>query len=198
MELIKIQEKLLNSGLKVFTNREFRRLLGLSKVSTKKLLEGYTKRDALIRLKRGIYSLKFIRPSAHLIANTLYRPSYISFESALSFHNMIPEAVHGFTSATTRKPKKFTVENQVFSYHKIKKTAFTGYQLTKIGSDNILIAEAEKALADYLYFAFLKKKRLNDRLRTKGINLKKLLNYARLFGRPKFLEWVKNVIAGTA
>ncbi|MGB9613657.1 MAG: hypothetical protein ACPL4K_05760 [Candidatus Margulisiibacteriota bacterium] len=62
---------------------------------------------------------------------------------------MIPEAVYGFTSATTKTTRKFWVENQSITYHKIKKSAFTGYRLLKIADESVLFAEKEKALADY-------------------------------------------------
>lgn len=197
VKLIEIQQKLTESGLRIFSKLEFKRLLGASEVSAQKLLERYTKKGVLVRLKGGLYALKLNYPSGHLIANKLYKPSYISFETALSYYNMIPEAVYSLTSATMRTTREFSVGDQVFVYHKIKKMAFTGYKLIKIGEEGVLFAEREKALADYLYYVFLKKKGLNERLRTKGINYKRLLSYISLFERPKFLEWVKNVIRTT-
>ena len=35
------------------------------------------------------------------IANQIYYPSYISFEFALSYYNLIPEGVYSITSAST-------------------------------------------------------------------------------------------------
>ena len=48
------------------------------------------KRDNLIRLKRGLYETN--KDANQLtIANALLAPSYISFETALAYHGMIPE-----------------------------------------------------------------------------------------------------------
>src|SRR3989339_306802 len=193
MKLFEIQDKILKSGLTVFTRFEFKRLLNVSEISAQKLLERYAKRGILIRLKGGLYCLKIKEPSSYLIANKLYEPSYVSFETALSYYNMAPEIVYAYTSATTRTTRQFNSSGQNFIYHKIKKEAFTGYKLAVIGGEKVRFAEPEKALADYLYYVFLKKKSLNDRLNVKGIINKKLFLYVSLFDKKGFLEWVKNV-----
>ena len=191
MKLIEMQKKLLQSGLKIFSTLEFKRLMGVSRSSAQQLLERYTKSGVLARLKGGLYAIITNYPSNYLIANKLYEPSYISFEKALSYYNLIPEAVYSITSATTRTTREFTAGQQHFIYHKLKKPAFTGYALTAISGENALFAEKEKALADYLYLIFLGKKKLNERLKTRGINTAKLISFASLFGRPKYLEWIR-------
>lgn len=197
MKLIDLQKKLLESKIKIFSKLEFRRLMGITRVSAQKLLERYTKKGVFIRLKGGLYAMSANYPSGYLIANKLCEPSYLSFETALSYHNLIPETVYSFTSATTKIPRTFSVKNQLFGYHRIKKKAFTGYKLTNIAGENVLLAEKEKALADYLYYVFLKKKSFNDRLRLKGINRNNLLRYVSLFEMANFKKWVKNVIRTT-
>ncbi|OGC07956.1 hypothetical protein A2230_02550 [candidate division WOR-1 bacterium RIFOXYA2_FULL_36_21] len=197
MKLIEIQAKVLESGFLVFSKVEFKRLLGISKIAAQKLLERYTKKGLFVRLKGGLYALKNKMPSSYFIANKLYEPSYISFETALSYYNIIPEIVYSHTSVTTRTTRSFVVNGQNFIYHKIKRNAFTGYKLIKVGDEKIQIAEKEKALADYFYYIFLKKKTMNDRLNIKNINKKKLFSYVSLFGKQPFLEWIKNVIRTT-
>lgn len=198
MKLIEIQNKLKGNHLKVFSGLEFRRLLGTSPIAAQKLLERYTQKGVLTRLKGGLYALDLNFPSGYLMANKLYKPSYISFETALSYYHLIPETVYSFTSVTTKKTREYGVKDMVFSYHKIMKKAFTGYQLIKLNGENILFAEKEKALADYLYYVFLHKKELNDRLKLKNINRKKLISFVSLFGKQKFIKWVKSDIRKTA
>ncbi|MFH1709905.1 MAG: hypothetical protein ABH860_02390 [bacterium] len=194
MKQLEIQKALIDNNLKVFSKLEFRHLLRLTHSSAQQLLERYTKKGLFVRLKGGIYALKLNYPSAYLIAGKLYPPSYISFETALSYYNMIPEAVHIYASATTRTTRQFEAEKQVFSYHKIKKPAFTGYKLLKIENEKVFFAEKEKALADYLYFVFLKRKAWNDRLNLRGIDRRKFDQYAALFQKDKFTRWAKDVI----
>jgi predicted transcriptional regulator of viral defense system len=194
MKLIEMQEKLHESGLKIFTGLEFRMLTGYSKVAAQKLLERYSEKGVFVRIKPGLFCLKKNMPSQYFIANRIYKPSYISFETALSFYGMIPETVYGCTSATTMTTRRFNAAGQNYSYHKIKKNAFTGYIILKTGEEEVLFAEKEKALADYFYYVFLKKRKMNDRLRIKDLNKNAVMRYAEMFGKPKFREWIKNVI----
>lgn len=184
----------MESRMKVFSRLEFKRLLAVSQSSAQQLLERYTKKGVLVRLKGGLYALKLNFPSGYQIANKLYGPSYISFETALSYHNLIPETVYSFTSATAKITRTFSAGGQVFRYHRIKKQAFTGYKLTNVAGEKVLLAEPEKALVDYLYYVFLKKKNMNERIRFKGIKRDRLFFYVSLFGIANFLPWVKNVI----
>jgi len=58
----------------------------------------------ILSLRRGLYCLTKRYNSAgvsrNLIANLIYGPSYISLETALSFHGWIPEAVHSVSSVS--------------------------------------------------------------------------------------------------
>jgi predicted transcriptional regulator of viral defense system len=191
---IKVQETLLERGLTIFSNAEFKRLFNTTPNQTKTFLEDYTKRGLLKRLKRGLYSLQIQPPSEEEIANALLRPSYISFEYALAYHNVLPEMVYTVTSATTKDTRQFVIEDKTFSYYTIKKEAYTGYEAVQKGErQKILIAEPEKALADYLYFVSLKKKADNDRLRLTHLDRKKVSEYAALFQRPALTELVKQL-----
>jgi hypothetical protein len=102
--------------------------------------------------------------------------------------------VYTMTSATTKDTRSFVVDDKTFAYYTIKKSAFTGYVAVKHGDrQRLLIAEPEKALADYLYFVSLKKKPANDRLRLTHLDLKKVRAYAKLFNRPALMELVKSL-----
>lgn len=194
MKLIELQKKIDKIGITIFTGAEFRQIMNLSWIAAQKLLERYTNKGILTRLKKGLYMVKENPPSSFLISNKLYRPSYISFESALSYHGIIPETTYGLTAATTKPTRNFQVGDRVFIYHKIKKEAYTGYEPKRIEKDIILIASPEKALIDYLYFVNLGRKSLYERLDLRKLNKKKMLDYSKLFNRSSFEEWIKNDI----
>ena len=107
----------------------------------------------LIPINRGIYETdRSVAP--HLLAASIYGPSYVSFEYALSYHGLIPERVCVVTSATFEKKKRKTFENAfgTFTYRDVPSAAFPlGLQVIQEGSYAFRIACPEKALCDELY-----------------------------------------------
>ena len=59
----------------------------------------------LVPVVRGLYETDRSVPGYRLSA-VIYGPSYLSFEFALAWHDLIPEAVYTYTSATCGKGKK--------------------------------------------------------------------------------------------
>ena len=191
---LQVREELLQRNLRFFSGQDFIRIFQISPHVAKYFLETQVKKGLFLRLKRGIYTLKTDIPSEEEIANAIYKPSYISFEYALAYYNLIPEMVYSVTSATTMPTRLFNVSGKAFSYQTIKKEAFTGYSLNKIEGKNFLIAEKEKALVDYLYFVSLKKSPENDRLETKGFDKEKIIFYATLFKNKRLNNLIKAFI----
>ncbi len=88
-----------------------------------------------------------------MLANKIYEPSYISRESALAYHQVIPESVLGVTSVSSRKTKQFDSEWGRFSYSSIKPALMFGYRV--VVQEKMIkykIASLEKAVLDYLYW----------------------------------------------
>lgn len=184
-----VREALLEQNVGIFTPLEFQRIFKRGKGEIKYFLEKGVREGLFWRLKKGFYALKTDLPPEEKIANKIYQPSYISFEYALVKYNIMPEMVYQITSATTKPTRLIEIEGKIFSYFTIKKTAYTGYSL----QNGVLIAEPEKALADYLYFVSLGKKPTNDRLDISKLDKEKIRNYAKLFGRPSLMTLVKNI-----
>jgi predicted transcriptional regulator of viral defense system len=119
-------------------------------------LSRWKKQGLVVALKKGLYALakseRSVGLSKELIASSLYKPSYISLEAALSRYKMIPEKVVAVTSVTPRKTMTFQNEEGVFIYRKMKKSLFFGFRLERDGSGfPFFMASPEKALLDYLY-----------------------------------------------
>jgi predicted transcriptional regulator of viral defense system len=189
-----VQKKLKSLNFKLFSLNDFRNIFNVSIIATKKFTEEYTKRGLFLRLKRGIFILADNPPSQFLIANKLYEPSYISLDTALAHYNIIPETIYSITSATTKATRKFKTLNTLFTYQKIKKENYTGYEPIKYQGETILMAEPEKALADYLYFVSLKKRELSyERLDPSKLKKTKLLFYIKMFKHPKMIKLVKDL-----
>jgi hypothetical protein len=80
----------------------------------------------------------------------------LSFEFALSYHALIPEAVYTFTSATFEKKKAKQYSNYygTFTYRDVPSAAYGyGIRLHNENGYSFQIATPEKAVCDELYQA---------------------------------------------
>jgi len=102
----------------------------------------------LISLRRGLYaSGRSLDP--HCLAGPIYGPSYISFETALAWHGMIPEGVTEILSATSKRAASFENDFGRFRYRAIPKAVYPVGILRITDSDlPFLIASPTKALVD--------------------------------------------------
>jgi len=111
------------------------------------------RRGDIIRVKKGLYvfgdQLRRRPYSRELLANLVYGPSFVSLDSALSFHGVIPERVEAMTSVTTKRPKAFDTPVGSFIYRRAPKGYFPlGMDRVEEGDVAFLIATPERALAD--------------------------------------------------
>ncbi len=156
----------------------------------KKIMFRWENKGWIRRLKRGLYELTYPHDfmiSDMYIANKLYSPSYVSLETALSNYSIIPEVSFAVTSITTKPTRRFKNKHGLFIYHTVKPDVFRGYFIEKHGAFDVLIAEPEKALVDYLYFKSFRAKKISlleerfDKKVLLTLNRKKIITYARLY-----------------
>lgn len=111
------------------------------------------KYSELIPIVKGLYETER-STSGYLLAGSIYGPSYLSFDFALSMHGLIPEAVYAFTSATFDKKKKKQYETPfgLFTYRDVPQSVFPyGVRVRAEGDYIYHIATPEKALCDKLF-----------------------------------------------
>ncbi|MBU0576661.1 hypothetical protein KJ707_03840 [Patescibacteria group bacterium] len=149
--IAKLQEK--NKPL--FILNDFARLFKIKNRNTLyKIIQRLEKRKVITQLKNGSYRLSpgLINPplSDFRLANFLYHPSYISLETALSLYGIITGFSYVITSVSIKKTASISIEGKEFSYSSISPKLFWGYEKTA----DYLIADPEKSLLDYLYFAY--------------------------------------------
>lgn len=124
--------------------------------SPKDKLSRLTREGTLLRLKRGLYSVPGSITGQHLsrelIANHLYGPSYVSFESALSYYGLIPERVYVQKSATLKRRKEYNTPIGLFQYIHIPEDYYPiGLKLELIeDSYAYIMATPEKAICDLI------------------------------------------------
>ena len=102
----------------------------------------------LVSLRRGLYaSRRDIDPRC--LAGPIYGPSYVSFETALAWHGMIPEGVAEILSATPKRPAVFDNDFGRFRYQTIPKAVYPiGIGRVTESDLPFLIASPTKALVD--------------------------------------------------
>ena len=142
-------------------------------------LTRWVKKGYLIRLRQGYFAFSEYKskPDYFLyFANRIYRPSYISLHTALSFYGMIPEAVVQITSVTTLTTASFVNDFGEYSYKNVKENR------------TIQFATPEKALLDLLYlYPFydseqeLEELRLDEDYLHDDLNKDLLMDYCDMF-----------------
>ncbi|OGD19725.1 MAG: hypothetical protein A2Y69_06815 [Candidatus Aminicenantes bacterium RBG_13_59_9] len=150
-------------------------------------LHRLVRQGVLIRMRRGIYRVSLRSADPAVMANLLYRPSYLSFESALARHGILSQIPYTVTLATTRRSKKATLDGTAVEYRMLRADLFFGHRIVK-GLD---VAEPEKALLDALYL--MKRGRLSlplEELDLSGLSAGKLKSYA-----ARFPGYVRSVLA---
>ncbi len=110
----------------------------------------------LIQLRRGLYALAppyaGTAPSVLALASRIRVPSYVSLQSALSYHGIIPESVPVVTSVTTNRPGRFETRLGGFLYRHLKRDLFWGYREVDVDAgQKAFVATPEKALLDHFY-----------------------------------------------
>ena len=127
-----------------------------SPAQVRRQLDRWVKSGRVIRLRRGVYLLSDLhsKTSAHpfAVANALKKASYVSLQSALAHHGMIPEYVPVTTSVTTGRPEELSTPIGRFQFRHVGAHLLSGFREMEITSDQMaLLASPEKALVDLLY-----------------------------------------------
>ncbi|MFO7767589.1 MAG: hypothetical protein R6W82_01305 [bacterium] len=157
----------------------------------------------VIQLRRNLYVLaepwRKIRPHPFLLANAIQSPSYVSLQSALDHHGLIPEAVPVTTSVTTARPTTYDTPLGRFTYRHVREEVFFGYRTERVQQDQqAFVADAAKALLDLVYLTpggddpeYLASLRLKD---LEPGHREDLKAYARRWDKPKIHRAVERIL----
>lgn len=159
-------------------------------------LDRWVKAGKLVRIHRGWYTLAdpWRRAPINLfvLGCSIKAGSYVSLQSALSYHGMIPEYVPETTCITTGRPQAIQTPFGRISYRHLKREAFTGFVPETVDNHMVYIATAEKALLDLVYLTsggvdkdYLDGLRLQN---LQGLNPERLLDLAACFSQASMLS----------
>lgn len=140
---------LLRSNKTIFSTKEIALLWNEeNSVAVRNRLNDYVKNGKLIRLRRGLYSKDKNYDKFELAVN-IYTPSYISFETVLYKAGAIFQYYNSIFVASYLA-RDINVDNQKYSYRKIKDTILTNQSGIK-RNNNYYIASPERAFLDVVY-----------------------------------------------
>ena len=158
----------------------------------------------LVQLRRGLYAFApaWRKVEAHpfVVANALQRGSYVSLQSALAFHGVIPEHVPVVTSVGPRRAE--TVRNALgsFQFNHLDSRLSYGYTRVEMAARQFaFVARPEKALLDLVHLTaggdsteYLASLRLQH---PTAMNRETLLEFATRSGRPKWMRAARRALA---
>ena len=146
------------------------------------------------RLRRGLYSLappyRKVVPHPFLIANRLEAGSYVSLQSALAHHGLIPRYLPATTSVSAGRTTSWDTPLGRFEQRHLRPDLVTGCRPVRLGKrQRALVATPEKALLDLVYLtnagesrAYLGELRLRN---LKTLDLAELDRLAEASRKPK-------------
>ncbi len=119
-------------------------------------LSRWKKAGRIWQLRRGVYALappaQKVKPHPFVVANRLVHGSYVSLQSALAHHGLIPEYVPVTMSVTSGRPGRWDTPLGSYEFRHVKVNMFAGYRLTELVPDQeAFVAAPEKALLDLVH-----------------------------------------------
>jgi len=192
MKKVDIIFTLEESGRGLFTTEDLRKLLRVKKSNTLyKTIESLMRKKILVPLAKGKYAFRNAAPHDFEVANFLYPPSYVSFESALAFHNVLLQVPYTVFSATPLRNKKVIANNKEYIYIHIAPKIYFGYEK----ENSFLISSPEKALVDALYLMSKGLKQLNiEELDLSNIDRSKLRFILKKLSNSRLEAFVRKVL----
>src|SRR3989344_9703766 len=178
-------KQIYDSKLTLFSLKAIRDILEVQKESTFfSIVKRLIKSDVIKKVEKDKYMLSTYQ-DYFAIANFLYKPSYISFETALNHYGILSQFPYEMTSATPKKTLQKVIDDKAYSYTHIQKSLYWGYDIRT----GFVIAQPEKALLDQLYIASkgIKGENLNEYDYT-HINKSIFFNYLENFPKTRQFE----------
>lgn len=191
-DLSLITKKILESDLNMYDLHSFSQLLDIrSPSSIFRIINRLIKSEVIFKIEKNKYLVNNNKISIFALANQIYQPCYISFESALNYYSILSQFPYEITSATPKQTKKKVINKQNYGFYHIKKELYFGFAKIK----DFLIAEKEKALLDQIYlFSKGVKKIYIDEYDLTNINKSKIKKYSVEFPKSQIFSKIVNQI----
>jgi predicted transcriptional regulator of viral defense system len=152
------------------------------------------KRGLLSRVSNGVYLNKLVRDaSATDFLHVLNPNSYVSLESALNHWGLSTQSPVSLTCVTTGKPREYRTPELTITLRSISEHLFWGFIEKQTRYAKYRIAEAEKALLDWVYLTLQNGLTPHlDEIELRSLDKQKLVNYA-----TKYPGTVRNALTNS-
>lgn len=120
---------------------------GLSVSSVRRAAQRLEHYGLIQKVGKAMYRNTFVAMSLEDLSALLYRPSYISCESALFYYGILSQSPFVLTCISSRPTKTMSTAVGTIVYQQLKPSLFFAYR--KEGS--YFLAEPEKAVLDIVY-----------------------------------------------
>ena len=178
----KLKEKIKTIPKAYFTLMDIKKVTSMDVNSLRVSMNRLVKNGEIERILRSVYSFDSSLVDWEKMACEIYRPAYVSFESALAIHNVLSQKPMHITLATSNRSRKINFGNKIAAYHHLKEDLFWGYDR----SGGFLLADPEKAFLDLAYLASRGYAKMDiEEMNLDFLNKKKLKRYLRKFSGLK-------------
>jgi len=153
----RLTEHFLSAPGGIFTITDVHNAMDGSDFSRHALIKRALADGEILGIRRGLYCVapkyNMAPVNPYAMSQRIHGPSYVSLESALSFHGWIPEAVYTCTCVSFNRSKRFDTPLGQFSYQRVpQKTLFCQVErVVEPGSVVYFMATPAKAMADMVY-----------------------------------------------
>lgn len=166
----------------------------VDRASVRQQLVRWTQAGKILQLRRGLYTLarpwRKVDPHPFVVANKLSPGSYVSLQSALSHHGLIPEYVPVTTSVGPVRTRRWDTVLGSYLFRHVDERYVGGYEEVELADgQSAWVATPEKALVDLVHLvagaddeAYLRELRLEELDR---LDLRAFRRWAEDLDRPK-------------
>ena len=171
----------------LFTMNEFVRIVGKSPEYARTMIYRLKKERLLYMIEKGKYT---VHDDPMVFSSYIVTPSYISFWTALRFHNLTEQLPKDIMMASAKPKHEIDFQGTKIRFFKTKQ--LWGYKKERYAGFDVFVAEKEKCIVDCLLLKntpfdevakAVAKKELDEKkiteyaVRTKNISLMKRLGY---------------------
>ncbi|MGA1821664.1 MAG: type IV toxin-antitoxin system AbiEi family antitoxin domain-containing protein [Thermoplasmatota archaeon] len=190
MNDLEIHRKLSDLETPVFSVSQLKAMLDLDYNGTVVKLNHLVRKDVLLRVMGGVYSLPDTDPLC--ISSFIENPSYVSLWAALRYHDMTTQTPRIIDVINIKRSKTITVGHSdgSFDIRFIKTGAdrMFGYSKGSIGGHSCFIADPEKSIIDcLLYLSYIPIDEVIEAI-NEQMNMEKLIKYSKMIGRQSLYK----------